>query len=593
MSENFVGFKDVLSALSSKKITKTSDGKLNITGTVLSAKDFDKLYYRDVSELLQKYEADLSPDFMPSKQLYATLDALSSPVLKNTSVPEAVSGFRKKMHELAPDSKTLVAGYGTKYDGEDIINLANDGLVEAAAPMSLLIYRSLEAQDKDAADYVKPITYDQLLDFYSPEQNPGRLRGLLKEDKITPEFSELHQEMLEGVDPVKKKEYIKDIINESKENARTHDDFSEEVLGYANHQIIPDTELKQNITGEYLKAQYLAGAIGIARVLAIYETSPKYFSAVESILTPDEITKAHEKGDVGDEALMHISKESRVAYLKEKNTRFDTMMYLFLHCDGFSVTELKQLLAEDNAYSNLDTYIDEGSSPARIKDLYDNFLIDYACIKTLQNVGILSERDMRKYHFSHDKEQVYQEISSTPKVTITGNAGAVPIVTTGFFTGKTQTPNKENVVTTYKMLGAPETTESENIPVVEHKTENGKEGFLNKYRVVGLKRANLIAFVPPVNKGDEQRKPAYLMPYEEGAYIINSHRLPNNFFENEQIKEVPVTEKMPEQIIQTAYQFDESKPYLDRLGYDEEMEFEQCLIHMLDEYQKIKIKGEN
>ena len=142
--------------------------------------------------------------------------------------------------------------------------------------------------------------------------------------------------MLDGVSKKDRKEYIEDLTSEAKKEAATSQEFSTNLLGYANHQIIPDETLEQNISGDFLKQQYLDKKISIARVLAIYATAPKYFSAVESILTPEEITKAHSKDEVSDDALMQIPKDSRIAYLEKNNTKFSTMMYLFLHCDGFS-----------------------------------------------------------------------------------------------------------------------------------------------------------------------------------------------------------------------------------------------------------------
>ena len=47
------------------------------------------------------------------------------------------------------------------------------------------------------------------------------------------------------------------------------------------------------------------------------------------------------------------------------------------------------------------------------------------------------------------------------------------------------------------------------------------------------------------------------MPYQEAAYIIKNRRLPANFSEHEEIKEVRQTEKTNEDILRVANQFDE------------------------------------
>ena len=83
------------------------------------------------------------------------------------------------------------------------------------------------------------------------------------------------------------------------------------------------------------------------------------------------------------------------------------------------------------------------------------------------------------------------------------------------------------------------------------------------------------------------------MPYQEAAYILKNQKLPDNFSENEQIKEVRKAEKTNEEILKTAYQFEEAKPYMDKANYNENLDFASNYEIMLEQYQKIKIKGEN
>lgn len=615
LSENtFVRFNDLLRALSNNSIVRTKNGKINIAGAIISSKEFDKLYLNDIKDLLGKYEATISPEFAPTKQLYSTLATLSSPVLKSTGVPEAVSAFYKKMHAalvipenkkafeasltsyvqesteapvfmlaamsselpqkdessiyktLAPSSSEIFEEYGTKYNGSDILYLANTGFIEPELPINMLVCKSLHAQDDNSSTYLEPVSYEALLEFYSPEHNPNRIRNLVQSGKITPQFTELHQEMLDNVPSAQRKEYIADLINESKTNCAkpgnfSADTFSQEILDYANLQLIPDSALSNNISGDFLRRQYLAKTISISRVFEIYQTAPKYFSAVESILTPNEITTAHSNNELEDDALMYIPQDSRVAYLQQHKTKFSTMMYLFLHCDGFSITELKQLLFENRIYDSLDLYIDVGSNPARIKELYENYLIDYQCIKNLKSAGILTEKDIQKYNLGISKEKVYQDIATTTTLPIIGAANIVAFSTTGAFLEKNiVTPSSSALRDTYKVLGAPEEQNGSSIPKISHIDENKKTCFLDNYRIVPLKDSNLVALIPYPSAGS-----VYLMPYQEFAFILYNNRLPNNFSENESIKEVPSTEKIAEDILRTAYQFEEAKTYLTKL----------------------------
>lgn len=576
-----IKFKELLEALSSKSVNKTGNGQIDIRGTVLSSTEFDRLYLSDIKDLFSRYETAITPDFAPSKQLYNDLDTFSNPALKNTSVPEITTAFRKKL------STAILDNYGKKLSGREVLEQANQGYVEPEEVITMLKYKSLYAQDENAPDYVEPVSPEQLLDFYSPEKHPGRMLGLLKSGKISAEFEEFHQEMLESVSKKDKKEYIEDLTSEARKEASSSQEFSSNLLGYANHQIIPDETLEQNISGDFLKQQYLDKKISIARVLAIYATAPKYFSAVESILTPEEITKAHSKDEVSDDALMQIPKDSRIAYLEKNNTKFSTMMYLFLHCDGFSVTELQALLTAKKNTESLEFYIDAGSSPAKIKELYENYLIDYGCIKNLQANGILTEKDMQKYHLSINKRAFYNELDNTQTVTITGTGDSVPFSSTGVFLGS-RAPKVFPSLEVYEILGKKNNKSFDELPTIKHTDDHQKTSFLDNYRIVALEFSNLVAFVPT-----ELTKPIYIMPYQEAAYIIKSRRLPPNFSEHEEIKEVRQTEKTNEDILRVANQFDEARPYFEQIGYNEDRDFVSNYSAMLEEYQKIKIKGEN
>ena len=638
--KTFIGFSDLFQALSSNKVIRTKDGSLNISGNIISNKDFNSLYMQNISEMLLGYESTITPEFAPSRDLYQTLDVLSSPALKGTKVPEAVKGFYKKLNvalaskeenrktfesgvttyvqesgetpvfmlasldkqietpkdtqspfrALIPDSSTLMDGYGTKYNGDDILDLAESGYIDAKAPMSMLIYKSLYAQDEKADDYVEPVSYDALLDFYSPDKNPGRLHSLMENDEIDQNFSDLHGELLDNVSNKARKEYLQDVVDETKKLASTPADYSNDLLTYANTKLIPDESLSGNITSDFLKAKYAAGEISISRVLAIYESDKKYFKGVESILTPAEIEKAHSNDELEDNALMYLPEKSRASYLQKSNAKLSTIMYLFLHCDGLSVTELQKLILGNGSLGTLDFYIDFGSHPSRIKELYENYLIDYGCIKNLVSSGILSEEDLQKYKLGIPKAKVYDSIENASKIEIQGASHTVPISTTGAFIGPkfmTKETNKKSTEL-YRVLGNIGEDDNINIPVISHKNERNEQSFLNGYKVLPLKPASLVAFLPP-----EPTKPTYIMPYQETAYILHNKALPESLPENPAIQEIKSTEKMHEDILRIAYQFEESRKYLEKLGYSEELSYEEAMRIMTEEYMKIRTKGEN
>lgn len=324
--------------------------------------------------------------------------------------------------------------------------------------------------------------------------------------------------------------------------------------------------------------------------MQIYESDPEYFKGVTSILTPVEIEKAHSKGELEDKALMYLPENSRASYLQKNNSKLSTIMYLFLHCDGISITELKKLLLGNNTHDSLDFFIDVGSHPSRIKELYENYLIDYGCIKSLVSNGVLTPQDIQKYKLGIPKDTTYENIENVSRVDITGSTHAIPVSTTGTFIGS-KSVNKEAVEKSteiYRVLGNISDQTPINIPVISHEDERKQKGFLDGYKILPLRPANLVAFLPP-----EPTKSTYLMPYQETVYIMQNRALPDSMPENPAFIEIKASEKMHEELLKMAYQFEEAKSYLERLGYSEDLSFEEAMKIITEEYAKIKIKGEN
>ena len=124
--------------------------------------------------------------------------------------------------------------------------------------------------------------------------------------------------------------------------------------------------------------------------------------------------------------------------------------------------------------------------------------------------------------------------------------------------------------------------------VILHKDNEKKSNFLDGYKILPLKPSNLIALVP-----SNYTYSTYLMPYQEAAYIIHNKKLPGTFPDNPAFYEVRFSEKQHENILKTVYQIEESRDYLERLGYSEKLDFEEALKIMTEEYIKIRLKEEN
>ena len=333
------------------------------------------------------------------------------------------------------------------------------------------------------------------------------------------------------------------------------------------------------------------GELPISRVISIYNTDTTYFNQIETILTTDIIEKAHKENELSTKDLMFLPDELRYSYLL-KNATLSTIMYIFLHCDGLSIVNLQKILEGNQIVDSLDTYIDTDSLPSKIKELYDNYLIDYGCIINLIKNGIISEQDAQQFNLHSPKTSIYNKLEAIQSIELTGATHAVPFSTTGTFIGfplkNTQSKTKE----VYRLLSGVQELDTTNMPTISHKKNDVNEnGFLNKYKILPLPSANLVAFLPP-----EQTKPTYIMPSQEFEYILHTKTLPVSL--NEKINENPAfveirpSEKMHEDILRTSYQFEVTKQYLESLGYSAELSFDEVMKIMKETFIKIKIKGE-
>ena len=157
---------------------------------------------------------------------------------------------------MSEESNEIMNNYGIKYSGAEILAYAREGKIEPEKPINMLQYQSLYLQDPKSPDYVEPVSYDALLDFYSPETSPGRLHSILREEKIDENFSTLHTELLNSFSKKKQQSYYQSIVTETKELNSSYEEVSNDLLNYANSRILPDIYLSGNITPKFLIEKY-------------------------------------------------------------------------------------------------------------------------------------------------------------------------------------------------------------------------------------------------------------------------------------------------------------------------------------------------
>lgn len=628
--------------LDNNNATDISMDNFNNSYIDISIDNFNNFYMKDFQTKIKKLKNQISEsELLLDISFFETLRVLSSPILKDTCVPHMLeiiyitlnsalsnnnnrnyfeSSFRNYLQKsetlpgfmelslyrniqkeyrpfISPDeipTFSTIDEYGIKYTGQDILDFSEFALLAtldiryAKLPIMMLKYPSLLTQDENAKDYKKPVSCKELLDFYSPKNNPGIIYELMKSGEIDKDFSNLHTKMLAGCSKGPKNTYYKSLIKEISEEETYLDDL----LTYSNLKIIPDDLLLTKISSTYLITKFNNGELPFDRILDFYNINPKDFKELITITNLKKYQEANNPNfpQIELNVLKSLPYDTSRSYLS-KEASLETIMYLFLHYPGkITIEQLKQLLNEKQITETLDSYIDKGSNVSKIKELYENYLIDYGCIKKLVNDGIITEKDLKNYNLGIPKDDIYSQIQVIQKLEIHGARDIVPFSTTGTFIGE-QIENKETntkLTDLYRILGNIESENSANLPIISHKIEQDKQGFLDGYRICPLKSASLVAFLPPESA---HAKPTYILPYQEMAFILQNKALPIFLLNNPVFKEVTPNENMHETILRIVLQFEEARKYLKKLGYQEEETFDNNMQIMLDNFNRIKTKG--
>ncbi|MBR3696924.1 MAG: hypothetical protein IKM97_01425 [Clostridia bacterium] len=525
----------------------------------------------------------------------------------------------EELREKIPSSEELMDGYGTKYSGTDILYFANMDLIDDENPIKMLIFDSLYTQDISADNYIQPVSYEKLLSFYSPK----RLHKLLKLGKINSEFTDLFIKLLGGISEEQKTEYFQNIISETKRiNSASNfldseekksknrrriplNDGSTDLLEFSNLGIIPYYTLYGNISTDFIKSSFNSGNLPITGLLDIVERAKEdaensSFNDLQQLITPESVislelttfpssTPPSSKGTIHNNpfhrALDLMTEQNKKALFYQTNS-LQTIMYIFLHYETISINELNTILKNRNNQEHLDVFIEKGSLPSKIKELYESYLIDYGCIKTLIEKGILTKDEVQKFRLGISVFDTINDRTGRKKVEINSNLTNVPFSTTGTFLGKQADGSNDNLNQLYQILGDIDNNDLENFPTIS--SENKENGFLNGYKVLPLKQVSLIALLPPnaINS-------IYVMTAQEFAYIYKNKALPHNFDSNKAIKEIRSSKTIHEDFLLTVSRFEEAISYLNSLGYKNDLNFSKVLEIMYKNYLKIKYLGGN
>ena len=276
--------------LDNNNATDISMDNFNNSYIDISIDNFNNFYMKDFQTKIEELEKQISEsELLLDISFFETLRVLSSPVLKDTCVPlmlqriyitlnsalsnnnnnrncfessfrnylkksETLPGFmelslyrniQKEYRPFIPPYEiptlSTIDEYGIKFTGQDILDfsefalLATSDIRYAKLPIMMLKYPSLLTQDENAKGYKKPVSCEELLDFYSPKNNPGIIYELMKSGEIDNDFSNLHTKMLAGCSKGLKDSYYKSLIKEISEEETYLDDL----LTYSNLKIIP------------------------------------------------------------------------------------------------------------------------------------------------------------------------------------------------------------------------------------------------------------------------------------------------------------------------------------------------------------------
>ena len=410
-------------------------------------------------------------------------------------------------------SRDLLNEYGRTRNGNEIFKLAKYGYID---PQDLIEVYEINKVLRNTG-YDEPIFEDdKLRDYYTPEL----LVQMNRDNKISSKFI---QEYLELFDFENNPELfrIRSQALFTELERRDNNNIEDNVLYFLDNGLCDRESAKLYVSEKYIENKYVNKEISIEKLIEYYHLGLINDTAIAKYYSYQEIIELYKNGTLSGKCLSVISDTDLLMeeFIENKIADGD---FIMLYLNGnLSVTDLSDAIQMSEKEIDISSFIDENVSIGKIKELFLNYLIDYASLLRLHNQDIIDDKEFEDIKESLNTQEFFQELRKGKKYKVETSRES-PSNPKGYIEPRKDKDREKDedkfsaeILLISKLLG--KDVESEPYSVIESYNSKGRVTSLNNYRIFGNEDLDGIIILQKSKKENS----VYVMSALQMMYFLN------------------------------------------------------------------------
>lgn len=494
------------------QMSKKKPTKLRKLLPLMSKQDVVDLFFNNMVSVKDlKYSGIKKEDLFHLK--YETLIAILS---ENEKFPG----------DLRITSKDIINQYGRNITGNVLYKLINYGYVQDEDVIDVISINEVLRR----VDYDEDFIFDdtEVSSFY----NAPKIMSMYRKGKLTPEFVSKYKNGLkleENQALYNEKSEI--IIYEAKKQIDFNKDFADDEKSKKLQDTILDLHrigmcsvdaIKGKISEEYIEELYLENRLETGEILYFYKNGIIGDEAFAQYYSEDEIFNLYLNSKISLSDITIIKDNSKLfdkimeAYFEEKMP-IEDIMVLYFSYNVLTVSQIQEIIDISSEEIDVAHYINEETSFEKIKELFENYVIDYSSLTVFKEQGIINEEEFDTIRETIDKNRFFDNLEGKVFKVVTDRKTKRQSRTHGV-NPRPEPKYKDNFTNEKELISKLlkiDNAEFQDCALIESYNENGRPTTLNNYKIIGDRKSGLVIF-----SKFEKENAVFVMPFYQAAFFL-------------------------------------------------------------------------
>lgn len=456
-----------------------------------------------VNEILEVFLADLLTIEEFTKTKVTKKDILNLPyemlleilINKNDVLPE----------NLRIKSKDIVNQYGRTLNGSDIYQLSQDGYIE---PQDLIEVYEINKALKSIAYEEEMLEEEELRAYYTP----AILMKMREMKTLTPRFLEKLLELQDFENQpelfrMKSKMLVEELKRVAEEKGEVV--FTDEVLYYFDSGLCDVYTARESVSEEDIELKFMNDELSIEKIFAYYRKGLISDEAISKYYSNEEILALYQEGKLNGTCLKAIKDaDMLVQAFCDGEIREEDFVRLYIETDTLLVTDFDTGIQIAEKEVDIASFIDEKTPFSKIKELFSNYLVDYASLLRMHHQGIIDDKQLEELKTTVSTKEFFQELE-------TGRTYKVVTTREGEFSPRRRVipdaPVERDFSDEMELISRllERDVEEETYSLIESYNAKGRATSLNLYRIFGNEELDGIIILQKSKK-------------ENAVYVMNA-----------------------------------------------------------------------